>query len=55
MILSQHPDGDDFAENRKKIMLKYVFEDGDINEALRLIENRDVRLTLFLIWVYIAT
>lgn len=46
LILSQHPDGDIDQATRKKYMIKYVFEDGNIDEALKLLERRDV-LTKF--------
>ena len=43
LILEQHPDGDDYQRDRKKLMIKYVFEDGNIEEAIKLLERRDVR------------
>ena len=45
LILSQHPDGDIDQAIRKKYMIKYVFEDGNIDEALKLLERRDVLIT----------
>jgi hypothetical protein len=42
LIISQHPDGDDYQSQRKAKMLKYVFEEGNVNAALDLIEKRDV-------------
>jgi hypothetical protein len=34
MILSQHPDGDAEQKYRKDLMIKYVFEEGNIGQAL---------------------
>lgn len=34
MILSQHPDGDAEQKYRKDLMIKYVFEEGNIGLAL---------------------
>jgi tRNA(Glu) U13 pseudouridine synthase TruD len=42
LILSQHPDGDDYQADRKKQMIKYVFEEGNIEDAIKLLEKRDV-------------
>jgi hypothetical protein len=42
LILSQHPDGDEEQAKRKRYMLKCVFEQGNIDEALKLVERRDV-------------
>jgi tRNA(Glu) U13 pseudouridine synthase TruD len=47
LILSQHPDGDIDQAIRKKYMIKYVFEDGNIDEALKLLERRDVLITSY--------
>lgn len=47
LILSQHPDGDIDQAIRKKYMIKYVFEDGNIDEALELLERRDVLITSY--------
>jgi tRNA(Glu) U13 pseudouridine synthase TruD len=44
MILSQHPDGDDYQAERKRRMLKFVFEEGNVDEALKLIDKRDVNI-----------
>lgn len=44
MILSQHPDGDENQAKRKKYMLKLVFEDGNVDEAIKLLDRRDVSL-----------
>ena len=41
LILSQHPDGDELQASRKSKMIKYVFEDGCVSDALQLIEKRD--------------
>lgn len=46
LILSQHPDCDDFQAQRKKHMVKYVFEDRQVEEAIKLLEKRDVRILL---------
>jgi hypothetical protein len=43
LIISQYPDGEQAQKERKEKMLKLVFEEGAINEALTLIEKRDVR------------
>ena len=40
-ILGQHPEIDQQAAIRKKALLKQVFEDFDIEEAIQLLDRRD--------------
>ena len=42
LIISQHPDGDEMASSRKRDMVKYVFEDKNLNAAFELLDKRDV-------------
>ena len=42
MILAQYPDGDMIQKMRKERIVKCVFEDDDIDEAIRLLDKRDV-------------
>lgn len=42
MILSQHPDGDHEQKYRKDQMIKLVFEEANIGQALNILERKDV-------------